>query len=251
MKFLLILDFDGCITCADDTLTMTRAENISDMIDQFREFDIGFMILTLANKAHVFDVVRRSGSKRLMDIFDSIEIIAIDERSHLVTMDKTRGESINEKNRMIRRVMESLYHKNGSSTVKNVPRDVLSKDELIQAYKKTKSLLTLATTYGMSHENIFFLDDNPINIKFANEHGFRAFYVFNHIKFRSMNTLYFLGKIYNWLSMIQMNNKKVDYDFLTYHRNRNIRSQSNSKQSDIIHDVVKYVSPQQYKRTNK
>jgi len=250
MKFLLILDFDGCITCADDTLTTARAENISDMIDKFREFDIGFMILTLANKAHVFDVVRRSGSKMLMDIFDSIDIIAIDERSRLVMMDKTRGESINEKNKMIRRVMESLYNKNTSSSL--VPRDILSKEELIQAYKKTKSLLTLAARHGLSHENIFFLDDNPINIKFAIEHGFRAFYVYNHSRFRSMNTLYFLDKIYNWLSMIQVNNKKVDFDFLSYHQKRNVRSQSyKHKQSDkVIHDVIKYISPQEYKRVN-
>lgn len=208
MRTLVVLDFDGCVTCADDTLTLSRAEKLASMIDKFSDLKTRFIILTMANTAHVFDTVRRSRSARLLKIFESIDIISIDDRRFLNRMDKTRGETPGEKNRMISEIMTRNDHTSFR----------VNDDELVYAYKKSRSLMNLARLYSVENDNIYFLDDNLFNIKFAVENGFRAFLVHNKKRPTKTNTLYLLEKIEQWMRVRLENIEMVENMFTIWKR---------------------------------
>lgn len=199
MKTLIVLDFDGCITDTNDRLTRARADKIAHLMSRFTDLDVEFIILTMANYAHVMKTVKDSRSTHLHKIFSDIEIISVENRKYLTKMDLSRKESIQKRNKMIH-------------TIISVDKDslIMNDDQLTHAYKKSNSLLRLARTHHVSHDNIFFLDDNLFNVKFAVEHGFRAFYVYNHKTLKTLNLLHLLEKIEAWLR-IRHDNTEIVY----------------------------------------
>jgi FMN phosphatase YigB (HAD superfamily) len=202
MKTLVVLDFDGCITDTHDRLTRSRADNIARMMNKYRDLDTEFIILTMANHAHVMKTVKDSHSTHLYEIFSHLEIISIENRKYLTEMDLTRKESIQKRNKMVHTIIPG-----------NMDPLIMNDDQLTHAYKKSNSLLHLAHTHHISHDNIFFLDDNLFNIKFAVEHGFRAFYVYNHKTIKTLNLLHLLEKIEAWLRIRQDNTEIVYLQF--------------------------------------
>lgn len=166
MKYLLVLDFDNTITDWDDSLKKQRADKIARfLLDLVRRFNIDLILLSIANKAHIFSTVQHSNSYLLMEIIENIPLITEETRSIEPKLNFKREESTKNKNQMIMTILNDKSYTNNP--------------EAIRAYKKTNSLQRLSRFHQIHPNSIYFLDDNPINILFAKFFGFNSHQVFN------------------------------------------------------------------------
>lgn len=166
MKNLLVLDFDNTITDVDDSLSKKRADQIAKLlVDILSTTDTELILLSVANKAHIRSMVKKSKSFLLNFLIQNILLITEEDRGLVQKFDPLRNESEKKKNSMVMKVL-------------NNPK-FLNNQECSRAYKKTNSLLRLAKFHHLPKSKIFFLDDNIFNIKFAHHYGFTTFLIRN------------------------------------------------------------------------
>ena len=169
MKRLLIIDFDNTITDWNDRLGKKRADEIADKILFFKHrHHMEPMILSVANRAHIFGTIQESGSKKLFHLMEMIPMITEEYRGLFQKLVPFRGETKSDKDRVIMNVLND--------------KKFLNNQECIRAYKKVNSLCRISRIYNIKPSNMFFLDDNFFNIKFAKHFGFRSFLVDNKKK---------------------------------------------------------------------
>lgn len=173
---LLVLDFDQTITGWNHILTKKRADTIANLLSKLtEEYNLSIYILTFANKAHVYKTVFLSNSDKLINIISTMSnrILSIEHRKYLYTINRKLSETVRDRNNMILRITHNISNKN-----------IL---DYIGAYKKTNQLMILSKKEHIPPCNIFFLDDNEQNIKFASHYGFNAFLINNYQKHLSLH----------------------------------------------------------------
>lgn len=174
MQFLLVLDFDMVITDWDASLTRKRADRIAEkLLEIMNVGNTQILILSMANMFHIMETVRRSGSELLMGIIGVVKKIVIDDIRYLTEMDARKGESKKGMHEMVREIMSRSM----SILSLESPLSLEEKDEKIRvtvAYKKTHALQRLSISSGVPVLNIFFLDDQELNVRFAKHYGFHA-----------------------------------------------------------------------------
>lgn len=166
MKRLLIIDFDNTITDWNDRLGKKRADAIATKILFLKHrYHMEPMILSVANRAHIFGTIQDSGSKKLFHLMEMIPMITEEYRGLFQKLIPFRGETKADKDRVIMSVLKD--------------KKFLNNQDCIRAYKKVNSLCRISRVYHIKPSDMFFLDDNWFNIKFATHFGFRALLVDN------------------------------------------------------------------------
>lgn len=186
-KKLLVIDFDQTITGWDDNLSKSRADRLAKQLRIMRDkFNMDIVILTMANKAHIFKTIVESKSADLVELMKNVRLITVENRRMIFQIDRSRNQSMNKKNKMVEAVTNSkLYNDN---------------PDYIRAYKKTNELMGLCKEYHLEPHDVLFLDDNHYNIHFASFYGFRTFLVDNHPNSKRFQLLNQLKSIEKMLS---------------------------------------------------
>lgn len=175
MKSLLVLDFDNTITDWDGSLKKERADWIAKRLWKLqKKYKVGIVILSIANRAHILYKVRKSKSKLLQDLFNQLLLITEERHDFLNRLNAQRNENQRAKNRMLIKIFKDPH--------------VVNMENLnhILAYKKTNSLKNLSYDFMLPPNKIYFLDDNPDNIKFASHFKFNTFLVNNYFSQHSL-----------------------------------------------------------------
>lgn len=186
-KRLLVIDFDQTVTGWDDNLSKARADKLAKQLNLLHDrYNMDLVILTMANKSHVFNTIVESKSGGLVELMKIIQLISVENRRMIFQIDRSRNQSTRKKNDMVQAVTNSkLYNDN---------------PDYIRAYKKTNELMNLCKQYDLPPQDVFFLDDNHYNIHFASFYGFRTFLVDNHPNSKRFELLNQLKSIEKMLS---------------------------------------------------
>lgn len=218
-EHLLVLDFDRTITDWDDQLSKTRADKIAKILKRIlKKYPVKLVLLSWANRSHILYVVAQSKSVSLMKLIKD-NLMLTEENQNILykffkNMNPFHRKTQRQKTNIILQVMKDPKYTNDQSC--------------LRASKKTVSLKWLSSTHQIPPENIFFLDDNWHNVRFAKHFGFVSYRVLNE---KSSKTIFdFLDKVEQKLEDLSPTEmQKVEFDILQHpfsihHSNRRLKT---------------------------
>jgi hypothetical protein len=199
---LVVLDFDKTITNWDGTLKKRRADLLAKHLQgMWKKYSLKtIVILSMATKAHILQVVMESRSTSFLELVQKCRFITIENRSMVIEMDRGYSQSHTKKKNMI-------------DVITNRSADTNSMHHII-AYKKANALILVSKYYKVQPHNIFYLDDNEINVLFAGYFGFRSFLVNNKPNHPELHLLQRLKTISNILDFFNAHHKYPSEDVL-------------------------------------